>query len=195
MFKRKFLPVLISIFLLNSLVPIISSASEVESKSIDIELKKQEIDTKIFNQSEIILKAIEDIPNYIVKQGPQETAKWLETTTGYPVSIDNNENLIFNKQRVKRSWGCAGAVGVALVSNGLPFSKIFKVKSALKALGGTNAAISKIKKSYDSYRYNGFARSDSIRKALNSVADGFAANTKASLLDFFNLTNVIANCF
>ncbi|WP_426891894.1 hypothetical protein [Rossellomorea aquimaris] len=91
--------------------------------------------------------------------------------------------------------GCVAAVGIAIVSNGLPFSKILKVKSAIKALGGVSKTVSKVKKYYDKYRFNGFSRNDSIRKALDSASDGLAANTKSALLDFFNLTNVVANCF
>ncbi|QOK25941.1 hypothetical protein IIE26_20020 [Cytobacillus oceanisediminis] len=161
------------------------------------------IDNEMFEQTELILGAIEKIPNGIVKQGPQKTAQWLENKTGLYVTVDSEENLFFSETAPPEEGtiqalsvsGCVAAVGIALVSNGLPFSKILKVKDAIKALGGVTKAVSKIKSYYDKYRYNGFSRSDSIRKALNSASDGLAASTKSALLDFFNLTNVVANCF
>ncbi|QWI68508.1 hypothetical protein ER45_016240 [Bacillus mycoides] len=196
MFKKKFFPVLVGTILFTSLVP--TSSLALESRITKVEQKNE---NEMFDHSKMILQAIEDIPNDVVNQGPQQTAEWLQTKTGYYVTVDSKENLNFRKDAktntLKRASvsGCLGAVGVAIVSNGLPFSKILKVKSALKALGGTTQAVSKIKKYYDSYRYNGFSRSDSIRKALNSAGDGLAANTKSALLDFFNLSTVIANCF
>lgn len=33
---------------------------------------------------------------------------------------------------------CIAAVGIAIVSNGLPFTKILKVKQAIKALDGVS---------------------------------------------------------
>ncbi|EJR58931.1 hypothetical protein IIO_04053 [Bacillus cereus VD115] len=196
MFKKKFLPVLVGAILFASLVPTSSFARESSITKVE-----QKNENEMFDHSKKILQAIEEIPDDVVNQGPQQTAEWLQTKTGYYVTVDSQENLNFTKgvktNTSKRASfsGCLGAVGVAIVSNGLPFSKILKVKSALKALGGTTQAVSKIKKYYDSYRYNGFSRSDSIRKALNSAGDGLAANTKSALLDFFNLSNVIANCF
>ncbi|MEK4581898.1 hypothetical protein [Bacillus sp. FSL R12-0074] len=202
MFKKKFLPVLIGTFLFSSVVPGISFAAETKNAKVE-QQQQQAIDNEMFSQSKTILQAIENIPNSVVEQGPQKTAEWLQNKTGYYVSIDNKENLIFNeidpaKSKNIQSFSasaCIGAVGVALVSNGIPFTKILKVKSALKALGGTANAVSKIKKYYDSYRYNGFSRNDSIKKALNKASSGLAGDTKAALLDFFNLSNVIANCF
>ncbi|WP_264739801.1 hypothetical protein [Cytobacillus firmus] len=116
--------------------------------------------------------------------------------------MDSEENLFFSETAPPEEGaiqalsvsGRVAAVGIALVSNGLPFSKILKVKDAIKALGGVTKAVSN-KSYYDKYRYNGFSRSDSIRKALNSASDGLAASKKSALLDFFNLTNVVATCF
>ncbi|MEH6890918.1 hypothetical protein V7024_14555 [Bacillus sp. JJ864] len=202
MFKKKFLPVLVGTFLFSSVVPSISFAAETNNaKNAKVE-KQQAMDNEMFNQSETILKAIENIPNSVVEQGPQKTAKWLQDKTGYYVSVDDKENLVFTEVSPTKSTNkysfntsaCIGAVGIALVSNGIPFTKILKVKSALKALGGTANAVSKVKKAYDSYRYNGFSRNDSLKKALNSVSGGLASDVKGALLDFFNLTNVVANC-
>ena len=202
MFKKKFLPVLIGTFLFSSVAPGISFAAETKNTKLE-QQQQQTIDKEFFGQSETILKAIENIPNSVVEQGPQKTAEWLQNKTGYYVTVDEKQNLIFNETSPTQSKniqsfsvsGCVGAVGVALVSNGIPFSKILKVKSALKALGGTANAVSKIKKYYDSYRYNGFSRGDSIKKALNKASSGLSSDVKSALLDFFNLSNVIANCF
>jgi hypothetical protein len=219
MFKR-FIPFLAVSFLLGSLAPTISKAAMPVQSVEQIELTPQEkaIDNKIFEQSEVLLGAIENIPDNIVEQGPQATAEWFQNQTGYIVTVDSEQNLRFSEasstevidnqtdidtpaKLLKPTdpqynlTGCIAAVGIALVSNGLPFSKILKVKSAIKVLGGTTKAVTVIKDLYDSYRWNGFSRSDAIRKALNGAAGGLASDLKSALLDFFNISNVIANCF
>lgn len=195
---KKVLLLIATVFLFSTLTSPFASAIELE-----VTEKDQAIDNEIFDQTENIFRAIEKIPNGIVKQGPQKTAEWLQNKTGLYVTVDAEENLLFSETppipegtiQTSNVAGCIGAVGIAIVSNGLPFSKILKVKSAIKSLGGVTKAVSKIKSYYDKYRFNGFSRNDSIRKALNSAADGLSSSTKAALLDFFNLTNVIANCF
>lgn len=196
---KKLISFIAAVFLFSTLAPLFPSASS-ETGLTEEDLA---IDDEMFEQTEVILGAIENIPNGIVKQGPEKTARWLQKKTGLYVTVDSEQNLLFSETPPAQEGtfqtlsvaGCVAAVGIAIVSNGLPFSKILKVKSAIKALGGVTKTVSKVKKYYDKYRFNGFSRNDSIKKALNSASDGLAANTKSALLDFFNLTNVVANCF
>jgi hypothetical protein len=196
-FKRV-LSLVAAVFLFGTSAPVFASATESEVTEEELA-----IDNELFEQTEVVLGAVEKLPNGIVKQGPDKTAEWLQNKTRLYVTVDAEQNLLFSEtlpvpegtiQALSVS-GCVAAVGIAIVSNGLPFSKILKVKSAIKSLGGVTKAVTKIKSYYDKYRYNGFSRSDSIRKALNSASDGLSASTKSALLDFFNLTNVVANCF
>ncbi|WP_262481631.1 hypothetical protein [Bacillus sp. CH30_1T] len=196
---KKLISFIAAVFLFSTLAPVFPAAAT----ETGLTEEDQAIDEEMFEQTEVILGAIEKIPNGIVKQGPEKTAQWLQNKTGLYVSVDSDQNLLFSETPPAQEGtfqtmsvaGCVAAVGIAIVSNGLPFSKILKVKSAIKALGGVSKTVSKVKKYYDKYRFNGFSRNDSIRKALDSASDGLAANTKSALLDFFNLTNVVANCF
>lgn len=195
---KKLLTLITAVFLFSTLAPVFASASESE-----ISEEEKALDDEMFAQTELILGAIEELPKGIIKQGPEKTAEWLQKKTGLYVTVDAEENLLFSETppvpegtfQTLSVAGCVAAVGIAIVSNGLPFSKILKVKDAIKALGGVTKTVSTVKKYYDKYRFNGFSRSDSIRKALNSAADGLSSSTKSALLDFFNLTNVVANCF
>ncbi|WP_282138309.1 hypothetical protein [Rossellomorea aquimaris] len=196
---KKLISFIAAVFLFSTLAPVFPAAAT----ETGLTEEDQAIDEEMFEQTEVILEAIEKIPNGIVKQGPEKTAQWLQNKTGLYVSVDSDQNLLFSETPPAQEGtfqtmsvaGCVAAVGIAIVSNGLPFSKILKVKSAIKALGGVSKTVSTVKKYYDKYRFNGFSRNDSIRKALDSASDGLAANTKSALLDFFNLTNVVANCF
>lgn len=157
-----------------------------------------------FYNARTILQAIENLPDEVISMGAHETAAWLQDETGFLVSVDDDGNLQFadpylasyDDMLLRASIpGCIGAVGIALISNGIPFLKILKVRSALKALGGTKKAITKIKKYYDDFRRKGNSRSNAIKKALNKASSSLGKDAQKALLDFFNLSNVAANCF
>jgi hypothetical protein len=168
----------------------------------------------VFNETEKVLMAIENIPVEVIEQGAESTAEWLQNETGIGITLEDGENLIFDLPEEQRTVNtspivspgypivspdlnvpaCIVAVGIAIVSNALPFTKITKVKSALQALGGTTAAINKIKKRYDIYRYGGFTIRRALQKAMDDVSSGLSSTLKAAFLDLFNLTSIIANC-
>lgn len=132
----------------------------------------------------------EDLSDNVISQVPG--GDWLPGKPRYRVG-----DLPFEEMEIQpyfNTWGCIGAVGIAIVSNGIPFSKILKVKKALNALGGTAKTVGKIKKYYDEYRWNGFSRSKSLQKAVDKASDTLGKDLKDALLDFFNISNVIANC-
>jgi hypothetical protein len=198
MLTKKLLAIISAVFLFSFVAPSFSSASGPK-----ISEEELAVDNEFFEQTEVVLDAIDKLPNGIIKQGPEKIAKWLENKTGLYVTIDENETLLFSEIdpstqpqfQTRGIAGCVSAVGIALVGNGIPLSKITKVKKAIKALGGVTATVKKVKKAYDEYRFNGFSRNDSIKKALNSATKGLAGDTKAALLDFFYISGVIANCF
>ncbi|CAJ1004169.1 MULTISPECIES: hypothetical protein [Bacillales] len=192
---KKFLLCFLSFCLFVTVVPNVANADENENLPAE-----QLIDNEVFDQTTVILQAIEDIPQSVLDQGPQATAIWFQETTGLYVTVDSEDNLHFSEVKpnlkVSRSVaGCIAAVGIALVTNAFSFTKITKIKSAIKALGGTTKAVKTIKKYYDEFRYNGFSRKKSISKALDKASEGLSKSVKDALLDFFNLTNVVANCF
>jgi hypothetical protein len=100
--KKKFIPFLASVFLLGSLAPMTSNAAEslysVQSvQARDLTPQELSVDKKIFEQSESLFGAIENIPDSVVEQGPQATAQWLQNETGYIVTVDSQETLRFSE--------------------------------------------------------------------------------------------------
>ncbi|PFJ17273.1 hypothetical protein COD67_09900 [Bacillus cereus] len=197
MFKRRTLTIVASFLLFSSISIPISQAAESPT-SIESSTNTPSTQEINFIEIETALSAIEDIPNEVLNQGNNATIQWLKTETGFEISIENDllkfNNISATQMRGFNTSGCIAAIGIAIVTNGIPLTKITKIKSALKALGGTANAVKKIKKYYDRYRFNGFSRNDSLKKALNSASSGLAKDLQSSLLDFFNLTNVFANC-
>lgn len=197
MFKRKTLAITASLLLFSSISVPISKAAE---SSTPIESSTNTLSNSEYNFKEIetALSAIENIPNDVLNQGNEEIIQWFKIETGLQVYIENDILKFKDTSQIQmygfNTAGCISAIGIALVTNGIPLTKITKVKSALNALGGTANAVKKIKKYYDKYRFNGFSRNDSLKKALNNASSGLAKDLQSSLLDFFNLTNVIANC-
>lgn len=198
---RNYIYIMVSVFLFSMVAP--SFASAIDTSDAAPTKNERLADSEMFDQTESVLKSIENIPNAVLDKGIEATAEWFEKETSLFVSIyyrDGEGFLKFGEQdpnviRTSNVLGCITAVGVALVSNAFSFSKITKIKSALKALGGTSKAVKDIKKWYDKYRYGGFSRYKAMDKALDKVSKNLNKDVKNALLDFFSLTGVAANCF
>ncbi|KXI32961.1 hypothetical protein ACTHOS_13220 [Bacillus safensis] len=198
---RNYIYIMVSIFLFSMVAP--SFASAIDTSDAAPTKNERLADSEMFDQTENVLKSIEKIPNAVLGKGIEATAEWFEKETGLFVSIYYREGegfLKFGEQdpnliRTSNVAGCVTAVGIALVNNAFSFTKITKIKSALKALGGTTKAVKKIKKHYDEYRYGGFSRYKAMDKALHDASKGLNKDVKDALLDFFSLTGIVANCF
>ncbi|MGN7945550.1 hypothetical protein ACTJJD_11305 [Bacillus sp. 22446] len=198
---RNYIYIMVSVFLFSMVAP--SFASAIDTSDAAPTKNERLADSEMFNQTENVLKSIEKIPNAVLDKGIEATAEWFEKETGLFVSIYYREGegfLKFGEQdpnviRTSNVAGCVTAVGIALVNNAFSFTKITKIKSALKALGGTTKAVKKIKKHYDEYRYGGFSRYKAMDKALHDASKGLNKDVKDALLDFFSLTGIVANCF
>ncbi|OPX01563.1 hypothetical protein [Bacillus altitudinis] len=198
---RNYIYIMVSVFLFSMVAP--SFASAIDTSDAAPTKNERLADSEMFDQTENVLKSIEKIPNVVLDKGIEATAEWFEKETGLFVSIYYREGegfLKFGEQdpnviRTSNVAGCVTAVGIALVNNAFSFTKITKIKSALKALGGTTKAVKKIKKHYDEYRYGGFSRYKAMDKALHDASKGLNKDVKDALLDFFSLTGIVANCF
>ncbi|OUZ07928.1 hypothetical protein [Bacillus pumilus] len=200
---RNYICIMVSVFLFSMVAP--SFASAIDTNDSPPTKNERLADEEMFNQTENVLNSIETIPNSVLEKGIEATAEWFEKETGLFVSIyyENGEGFLKfgefdpnpNVIRTSNVAGCVTAVGIALVNNAFSFTKITKIKSALKALGGTTKAVKKIKKHYDEYRYGGFSRYKAMDKALHDASKGLNKDVKDALLDFFSLTGIVANCF
>ncbi|WP_414835221.1 hypothetical protein ACLBKY_05885 [Bacillus altitudinis] len=198
---RNYIYIMVSVFLFSMVAP--SFASAIDTSDSPPTKNERLADDEMFDQTENVLNSIEAIPNSVLEKGIEATAVWFEKETDLFVSIyyENGEGFLKfgeldpNLIRTTNVAGCVTAVGIALVNNAFSFTKITKIKSALKALGGTTKAVKKIKKHYDEYRYGGFSRYKAMDKALNDASKGLNKDVKDAFLDFFSLTGIVANCF
>ncbi|MCY7450466.1 hypothetical protein [Bacillus altitudinis] len=153
-----------------------------------------------FHSVKAILQAIEEIPEYIIDEGLVKTARWIEENSGLKTTIQG-ERLLFDLNEKKEISikninipACVGAIGVAIISNGIPISKILKLKKAIGMFGGTIKLVESIKYFYDQYRKQGNSRKVALKKASQKVSNQVDKNLRPALLDFFNISAVIGAC-
>ncbi|MDY7224480.1 hypothetical protein P4475_18565 [Halalkalibacterium halodurans] len=202
--KKKLISFLVAVMMFNVAAAPLASANDTSEEHLDSDvdqdvLEEFELESEAdFEVMSDILLAIEELPYEIIDEGPDAVVEWLSNySEEYFVTIDDEGLLQFHEAGFQAQFsvpGCIGAVGAALLLNGIPFAKITKVKKALDALGGTAKAVKEIKKWYDKYRYGGFSRTKALNKAVNKVSSSLSSSLKTALLDFFNINIIIANC-
>ena len=148
-----------------------------------------------FYELQTVLSAIEHIPDAVVAQGEEKTVEWLTQHTGMK-AIAQEGNLQFFPEFLPsfNIPGCIGAIGLALITVGFPFTKILKVKKALDALGGTVKFVKAFAQSYQLYKSYGYSTTTAVKKALQSIGGSLKADLYNALLDFFNINNILGNC-
>ena len=130
--------------------------------------------------------------------GPEAAKQWFDNNTSIHVTLDENNNLIFNtgsEIMTRGAIGCATAISVAIVGNMFSITKITKIKWAIQKLGGISKAAKEIVKWYDKYRVGGHSKTSAMYKAMDKVSEGLASDVKGALLDFLGITAVMAACF
>lgn len=146
------------------------------------------------------------MPQSIADQGIDAGVKWLNEnkTSEFAkhVFVNQNGSLVLkstapsNKSTVRTlDWGaCISAVGVAVVSNAIPWTKILKVKKAAKAVGGMTKMTKMITTAYQHQRNLGLSRTNALKKAVSISARTFPEDVQQALIEFFSLGGLSA-CF
>lgn len=197
----KIVPFFLAILLFSSVAPHFANAEELEGteESTETVYSETEVIDGVFKSSSLeILEAIENIPYEELEKGPEATKEWFDKNTTLLVTLNENNDLIFNTPPVFTTYGavaCASAIGLALAGNVFSFTKITKIKWAIDKLGGVSKAASEITKWYDKYRLGGHSRTSAMYKAMDKASEGLGGEVKSALLDFFGITTVIAACF
>lgn len=99
------------------------------------------------------------------------------------------------RDRAEGAATCAGAIVVALISNGLAIGKILKIKAAIKAAGGAKKFATKVIKQFKKYKEKGDSNKEAIKKAIDDAAEGAGSDTVKALLEFFSINAVLSACF
>lgn len=144
------------------------------------------------------LSIIEQIPESVVLEGTDAIINWYKENIDDPAvlsAIEYQYNQTNQGEfRIQGVIGCISAVGVALVSLAWAPSKILKVKSALKALGGTAKFVSTAINYYQNYRKLKYSRTVAWERAVNAAASNVAPDLKDALLSFFGIASIVSAC-
>lgn len=190
-------------------------------ESMESDLKNMGVDDAPLLSS--LLLAIESIPDSVVEQGGDVIAQWLEEEMGTQVIVKNDKlffpevtkqtRVVEDPVSFSRSfesfsmvqarsvdWGvCARVVGLAIVSNGIPFAKILKLKKTLKQMGGAFKTVKKIYAEYKDLRTNPprHTKKSAIDNAIKNVAgkNNLQGEVKDAFLDFFGIAAIQQSCF
>ncbi|MGT4652318.1 hypothetical protein [Bacillus cereus] len=90
---------------------------------------------------------------------------------------------------------CIWGIWKAIAMNALPWSKILKIKKAVKIMGGTRVVANALIKAYKHQRNLGYARAKSIKKAINVTKRALPAEYAKHWVEFFSLGVVQKECF
>lgn len=197
----RIVPFFAALLLFSSVAPHVANAEEIENTETTqvIEYSESEVVDEVFDLATLeILQAIENIPEEELNKGPEAAKQWFDNNTLIHVTLDENNNLIFNTGSEIMTYGaigCATAIGLAIVGNVFSITKLTKIKWAIEKLGGISKAAADIVKWYDKYRLGGHSRTDAMYKAMDKVSEGLASDVKGALLDFLGITAVAAACF
>lgn len=132
---------------------------------------------------EVGLGALEKMPESVIKKGPEAMSRWLQ------------ENGFQAQVAAAGVVTCAGAIVVALVSNGLGFLKILKIRAALKAAGGAKKFASTVIKAYKKFKRAGKSSRDAVRAAVAEAGGKGGGEAVKALLEFFSINAVLSACF
>lgn len=174
----------------------ITESSDVSFSSI-LASENETYENQEFNQIETLFAAIESMPEEIASKENEDTVNWLSKNTGINFVLEEANIKVLNENTITPAFsisGCTGAIGWALISAGIPATKILKLKKAIDALGGATKFAKAFYSSYKLYRSYGNSKTTAVSRAVKSISKNLKTDLQFALMDFFNINNIIANC-
>lgn len=157
-----------------------------------------------FQGSLLILELIEELPENIAENGIEEGVAWLNTNKGEElqgikfINDNGNLNVIEDNDSLISTFGvmdCAWGIGKAIAANALPWSKILKIKKAVKIMGGTKVVAKTMVTAYKHQRNLGYGKAKAIKRAINVTKKALPAEYAKHWVEFFSLGVVKKHCF
>lgn len=150
-----------------------------------------------------ILELIEELPEDIAESGIEEGVKWLNANKGVEFAgikfIDNDGylDLVENDATfgTYSIGGCVWGITKAIAANALPWSKILKIKKAVKIMGGTKVVAKTVVNAYKHQRNLGYGKAKAIKRALNVTKRALPAEYAKHWVEFFSLGVITKQCF
>jgi hypothetical protein len=137
-----------------------------------------------------VLSAIEIMPDSVIEQGDEAIVKFIDENTSDDIEVVQDGDVI-----AFGAVGCASAIGTAIITNVIPFAKIAKVKTAIKAAGGATTFAKTLISTYKSARSAGATKGAAVKKGVQEAGKASAPEVQRALLEFFNVGNVYSACF
>ncbi|WP_117168887.1 hypothetical protein [Paraliobacillus sediminis] len=152
-----------------------------------------------------ILTLIEDLPEEIAENGINESVIWLNDNKGETFAnqefVANGEYLelkdVTNKNLIQMAsvGGCVWGIAKAIAMNALPWSKILKIKKAVKIMGGTKVVAKTVINAYKHQRNLGYGRAKAIKRAMNVTKRAVPGEYVKHWVELFSLGVVKKQCF
>lgn len=139
---------------------------------------------------EELFHAIEIMPDSVIAQGPETIVNFIDENTSDDIQVQQQGEFV-----TFGVVGCVSAFGLAILTNAIPFTKIAKVKDAVKAAGGATTFVRTLISTYNTARDDGSSVGNAIQQGVNAAASAAGPEARRALLDLFNLGNVYSACF
>ncbi|MEG7970004.1 MULTISPECIES: hypothetical protein [Bacillus cereus group] len=178
--------------------------ANAEVKTTKNEAKQIESEIEDYEALSPLLELVEKMPDAVANSGIDSGVEWLNENKGSEFAgytfIADGYNLTtvadnLNGSLRGVSWDCISSAGKAIAVNALPWAKILKVKQAAKLMGGINSMTKTIVTAYKHQRNLGYGRGNAIKRAVSVSTRALPGETQKAVLEFFELGDVIKNCF
>lgn len=199
--KKFFVGLLPAILLFSFVVQPIASAS---TNPVDSKSGHSGHDEFFHEDTETFLQSIVDVPDKVIEQGIEPTISWIENDTGLELFDDNGimrmkvngDAEVDNEfERMPTGvFGCSAAILSAIAGVGIPFTKIFKLKKAINALGGVGKFVDDVIDLATYYKGKGYGKGQALKKAIRELDDNLSSDLSNALLDLAGITAITANC-
>lgn len=172
----------------------VGSVSAADSDQIALEEASLENDAYISDEQvkdlEEVFAAIETLPEDVINEGDEAVVDYLQDNVSDGIVVKEEGDVV-----AFGVVGCASAIGIAIISNVFPISKITKLKSVIKTAGGATTFAKTLVKSYNSARKFKATKSAAIKIAVKTAAKKSGPDTVAAVIEIFNVGSIYGACF
>lgn len=206
--RKKTFSILVSLICLSLAFSFILPAKSISAQTDESIVSDSDVLLNDFPDMDVnfaILELLEKLPDEVASKGIEKSVEWFNKNKGNEFA---GQKFIADGEYLKLSpdfdepvmstlsvSGCIWGIGKAIAMNALPWSKILKIKKAVKIMGGTRVVANALIKAYKHQRNLGYSRAKSIKKAINVTKRALPAEYAKHWVEFFSLGVVQKECF
>lgn len=139
---------------------------------------------------------IDSIPQEIIDSEVDiALTNWLSASTGLALKVEDGIILKSSIQPMG-FLGCSSAILGAIAGVGIPFTKIFKLKKAINALGGVSKLVDDMLPLARKYqKKKGLGKVAALKKAISKKASALGKDFMKAIADLAGITLIADQCF